>query len=93
MIGYVQDRDIPFWFTQVETWINGLATAVSGWSVDDKLRLATHRVATRVASLQSEHQRDSCLDPILIDPADVAFDDFAGGEMDADANRRLLGLG
>ena len=28
----------------------------------------------------------------LIDAADVAFDDFAGGEMDADANRRLLGL-
>ena len=28
----------------------------------------------------------------LIAAADVAFDDFAGGEMDADANRRLLGL-
>ena len=68
MIGYVQDRNIPFWFTQVETWIDGLVSAtVSGWSVDDKLRLTTHNDETRVASLQSEHQRDLCLDPILID--------------------------
>ena len=27
-----------FWFTQVETWIDGLVAAtVKGWSVDDKL--------------------------------------------------------
>ena len=68
MIGYVQDRNIPFWLTQVEAWIDGLvSTAVNGWSVDDKLRLNTNHAATRVASLQSEHQRDICLDPILID--------------------------
>ena len=68
MIGYVQERDIPFWFTQVEAWVDELvAAAVSGWSVDDKLRLATHHAATRVASLQSEHQREASLDPILID--------------------------
>ena len=68
MIGYVQDRNIPFWLTQVEAWIDGLVAAtVKGWSVDDKLRLATHRTSNRVASLQSNHQRDSGLDPILID--------------------------
>jgi sugar phosphate isomerase/epimerase len=28
----------------------------------------------------------------LIDTTDVAFDDFAGGQEDVDANRRILGL-
>ena len=68
MIGYVQDRNIAFWLTQLEAWIDELVSAaVKGWSVDDKLRLKTHHAATRVASLQSEHQRDPCPDPILID--------------------------
>jgi hypothetical protein len=68
MIGYLQDRDIPFWRTQLDAWIDGLvATAVQGWSVDDKLALAAHYSATRVASLRSTHQRESGLEPILID--------------------------
>ena len=68
MIGYVQDRNIPFWLMQVEAWIDGLVAAtVRGWSVDDKLCLAAHHTASRVASLQSKHQRDSGLEPILID--------------------------
>lgn len=68
MIGYVQDRDIPFWRTQLDAWIDGLvAAAVEGWSVDDKLGLAAHHTASRVATLQSNHQRDSGLEPILID--------------------------
>jgi hypothetical protein len=68
MIGYVQDRDIPFWRTQLDAWIDGLvAAAVQGWSADDKLGLAAHHTATRVASLQSTHQRNSGLEPILID--------------------------
>ena len=68
MIGYVQDRDIPFWRTQLDAWIDGLVTtAVQGWSVDDKLALAAHYTATRVASLQSRHQRESGLEPIIID--------------------------
>ena len=68
MIGYVQDRNISFWLTQVEAWIDELAAAkVKGWSVDDKLRLAAHHTANRIASLQSRHQRDPGLDPILID--------------------------
>ena len=68
MIGYVQDRNILFWVTQVGAWVDGLvSTAVNGWSVDDKLRLAAHHTAMRVASLQSRHRRDSGLDPILID--------------------------
>ncbi|MCY3753348.1 MAG: hypothetical protein OXG99_04575 [Alphaproteobacteria bacterium] len=68
MIGYVQDRDIPFWFMKVEAWIDGLVAAtVQGWSVNDKLRLAAHLTANRVASLQSKHQRECGLDPIRID--------------------------
>lgn len=68
MIGYIQDRNIPFWLTQVEAWIDGLVAAtVKGWSVDDKLQLSAHYTANRVASLQSRHQRDSGLDPILLD--------------------------
>jgi hypothetical protein len=68
MIGYVQDRDISFWRAQLDAWIEGLiAIAVQGWSVDDKLALAAHYSATRVASLQSTHQRVSGLEPILID--------------------------
>ena len=27
MIGYVQDRNIPFWLTKVEAWIDELAAA------------------------------------------------------------------
>jgi hypothetical protein len=68
MIGYLQDRDIPFWRTQLDAWIDGLvATAVQGWSVDDKLAMAAHHSGTRVASLRSTHQRESGLEPILID--------------------------
>jgi len=68
MIGYVQKRDIYFWRAQLDAWIDGLvATAVHGWSLDDKLALAAHHSATRVASLQSTHQRVSGLEPILID--------------------------
>jgi hypothetical protein len=68
MIGYVQDRNISFWRTQLDVWIDGLvAAAAQGWSKDDKLALATHHSASRVASLQSTHQRDSGLEPILID--------------------------
>jgi hypothetical protein len=62
MIGYVQNRDIPFWRAQLDAWIDGLvATAVQGWSPDDKLALAAHCSANRVASLRSTHQRESGL--------------------------------
>ena len=68
MIGYVQDRDIPFWRAQLDAWIDGLvAAAVQGWSAGDKLALAAHYSATRVASLRSTHRRESGLEPILID--------------------------
>ncbi|KAA5599216.1 hypothetical protein [Blastochloris sulfoviridis] len=68
MIGYVQGHDIPFWHAQLDAWIDGLvATAVQGWSADDKLVLAAHYGATRIASLQSTHKRDAGREPILID--------------------------
>lgn len=58
MIGYVQKQNIPFWLMKVEAWIDGLVAAtVQGWSVDDKLSLAAHHTANRVASLQSTHPR------------------------------------
>jgi hypothetical protein len=68
MIGYVQDRDIAHWCGQLDAWIDGLvATAIRGWSAEDKLVLTTHHASARVASLQSAHHRDAGLEPILID--------------------------
>jgi hypothetical protein len=68
MIGYVQDRDISYWRAQLDAWIEGLlATPVQGWTADDRLELAVHHAETRVASLQSTHQRDAGLAPVLID--------------------------
>jgi hypothetical protein len=68
MIGYVQDRDIPFWRRQVDDWIDGLVSdAVPGWSGSDKLDLTAHDTIARTASLQSNHRRNADLDPILID--------------------------
>ena len=68
MIGYVQDRDITYWREQLDGWIDGLvASAVQGWSEREKLQLAVHHGATRVASLQSTHQRCAGLEPISID--------------------------
>lgn len=68
MIGYVQDKDILYWCSELETWIDGLVTnAVQGWSVADKLGIAAHDSATRVAALRSMHQREAGLEPILID--------------------------
>lgn len=68
MIGYVQDRDITHWRGQLDAWIDGLvATAVHGWSAEDKLDLTTHQASARVASLRSAHGRDAGLGPILID--------------------------
>lgn len=68
MIGYVQDRDISYWRSELDTWIDGLvATAVQGWSADDKLAMEAHDGTTRVAALRSTHRRDGGLEPILID--------------------------
>jgi hypothetical protein len=68
MIGYVQERDIVFWTSKLDAWIDGIVReAVSGWSAGDKLELTTHDSAARVASLQSDHSRCHGLDPIRID--------------------------
>lgn len=68
MIGYVQDQDIPFWLQQLDAWIDGLiASAVHGWSAEDKLGLEAYHSASRVALLQSAHKRDAGLEPIQID--------------------------
>nr|WP_246746803.1 hypothetical protein [Agrobacterium burrii] len=68
MIGYVQDRDISYWRAQLDAWIEGLiATPVRGWTADDRLELALHHAETRVASLQSTHQRNGGLAPVSID--------------------------
>lgn len=68
MIGYVQDRDISHWRLELDAWINGLVAAtVQGWSLGDKLELASHDSGARVASLQSTHERAVGLEPILID--------------------------
>ena len=68
MIGYVQGKDIAFWQTKLDSWINSLvATSCKGWSADDKLSLTDHHHANRVASLRSIHSRDAGLEPIMID--------------------------
>jgi hypothetical protein len=68
MIGYVQGEDIAFWRTKLDAWIDGLvATSCKGWSAGDKLALADHHHATRIASLRSTHRRDAGLEPIMID--------------------------
>lgn len=68
MIGYVQDRDISHWRSELDAWIDGLvAAAAKGWSPGDKLELAAHDSGIRVASLQSTHEREAGLGPVLID--------------------------
>lgn len=68
MIGYVQDRDIPYWRTQLDGWIDALAgDAASGWSATEKLALIEHDATARQASLRSNHPRATHLEPILID--------------------------
>ncbi|MGF7176661.1 hypothetical protein [Azospirillum doebereinerae] len=58
MIGYVQANDVTHWHKTVGTWIDDLATnSVTGWSVADKLTLASHDKTTRVATLASTHDR------------------------------------
>jgi hypothetical protein len=68
MIGYVQDRDIPAWASQLDQWIAGLESdAIEGWSASDKLAVLEHNRATRTASLRSEHARRTGLGRIRID--------------------------
>lgn len=68
MIGYVQDKDIDFWRTSVDSWIDGLAAdATPGWSAEDKLTLSNIDGATRMAVLRSSHARVSGLAPIRLD--------------------------
>lgn len=68
MIGYVQDRDIPFWCAQLDVWIDSLvAASVRGWSADDKLTLSEHDRSARLASFRSKHKRESECESIVID--------------------------
>ncbi|MBP0441287.1 hypothetical protein J5Y06_21795 [Tianweitania sediminis] len=58
MIGYVQANDVAHWHKTVGIWIDDLITSsVPGWSVADKLTLASHDKTTRVATLASTHDR------------------------------------
>ena len=68
MIGYVQDRDITYWRARLDDWVDGLVVdAAPGWWAGDKLALAGHDPATRIATLRSEHARASGLSPIRLD--------------------------
>jgi hypothetical protein len=68
MIGYVQAEDIAFWTRQLNQWIEALVgEALAGWSDSDKLQIASHDIARRVAWLRSTHDRRAGLDPILLD--------------------------
>lgn len=68
MIGYVQDRDIHAWVSQLELWTLELESdAIEGWSTTDKLAVLEHDTVTRTASLMSVHARRVDLDNIRID--------------------------
>jgi len=68
MIGYVQENDVDFWRSKVDTWITEIANApTEGWSFGDKFTLVDHDPTQRLASLISVHERASNLDPIHID--------------------------
>ena len=68
MIGYVQDRGIPHWHSQVVSWIGELvAGGIKGWSSDDELSLVLHDALSRSAHLHSRHPRTANLDAISID--------------------------
>jgi hypothetical protein len=67
MIGYVQDRDIPHWKSQLDDWVEGLcADEVPGWFDTDKLHLSSHDKARGVATLLSSHGRSGGLEPITL---------------------------
>jgi hypothetical protein len=58
MIGYIQDRDIDFWNSQMWTWLQDLIAAkVDGWASDDGLRIASRDIAAQSALLESTHRR------------------------------------
>lgn len=58
MIAYVQANDVKHWHETVGTWIDGLVSnSVTGWSAADKLTLANLNNTTRVARLESTHDR------------------------------------
>lgn len=68
MIGYVQDKDVNFWHSEVDKWITGIISAsTKGWSLEDKLTLIKHDQAHKLASLTSVHERVPDLGPINID--------------------------
>lgn len=66
MIGYVQAKDAAHWHMTVGTWIDDLVTnSVSGWSVTDKLTLASYDKTKRVAKLASTHARAQGITSII----------------------------
>ena len=68
MIGYVQQLDIPTWAAQLDQWIAGLESDnIEGWSVADNLTILEHHIATRTATLRSNHARRIGLSDIRID--------------------------
>ena len=68
MIGYIQERDVTHWRTQLDGWIEGIvADSIPGWSNRDKLELTAHDSVTRTAALRSRHARINGSQPIDID--------------------------
>lgn len=68
MIGYVQDKDVAHWHSQLDSWVDGIVgEPVADWSLSDKLALVNHDKAKRVAALESNHVRRTGLDTIRID--------------------------
>ena len=68
MVGYVQDRDIATWLTQLCEWVERLeGDCVEGWSAADRLEITAHDRMGKVAALRSDHARQAGLSDIRLD--------------------------
>jgi hypothetical protein len=67
IIGYLQASNISGWFTQINAWVQALASgAVAGWSMSDIFTLITHDNVKKLGRLESSHSRSSALAPIAL---------------------------
>lgn len=58
MIAYVQEQSLSYWMTQVNCWIQDLATEDgSVWNDSDRLQLVCDNTTVKVSTLKSEHRR------------------------------------
>ena len=68
MIAYVQEKDIQYWISQVNSWVSGLVSeGVPDWSMSDEIALENHDHRKQLAKLISTHSRASGQEDIKLD--------------------------